>query len=135
MAQAESRTGPGARSPLEEPEVVSSYQNRLQERVQSLVESRGVAIEAKDLIREVAIFSERADVAEEITRLRAHLNQYVEVIRAPESEGRKLEFIVQEMGRETNTIGSKANDVAISRSVVEMKGALEKIRELIQNIE
>ena len=116
------------------PEVVSAYLQRLQERVQALVQDRAT-VRPEDLIREVAILAERADVAEEITRLRAHLTHYEEVIRGPESAGRKLEFVVQEMGRETNTIGSKANDVAISRSVVEMKGQLEKIRELIQNIE
>ena len=117
------------------PEVVSSYQKRLIERVQSLLQGQGVAVEPKDLIREIAILSERADVTEEIIRLKAHLAQYVDVIHEPESAGRKLEFVVQEMGRETNTIGSKANDVEISRAVVEMKGHLEKIRELIQNVE
>jgi len=117
------------------PEVVVSYQKRLAERVQALVRDQGVSIEAKDLIREVAIYAERADIAEEVVRLRAHLGQFSEVIGEPESSGRKLEFVVQEMGRETNTIGSKANDVEISRAVVEMKGALEKIRELIQNVE
>ena len=117
------------------PEVVASYQKRLAERVQGLVRDHGLEIEAKDLIREVAIYAERADIAEEIMRLRAHLKQFAEVIAEPESSGRKLEFVVQEMGRETNTIGSKANDVEISRAVVEMKGTLEKIRELIQNVE
>jgi uncharacterized protein (TIGR00255 family) len=117
------------------PEVVAAYQKRLTERVQNLLEGQGVTIEPKDLIREVAILSERADISEEIIRLRAHLAQYIDVIHEPESAGRKLEFVVQEMGRETNTIGSKANDVEISRSVVEIKGLLEKIRELIQNVE
>jgi uncharacterized protein (TIGR00255 family) len=116
------------------PELVGSYQQRLLERVQALVQDR-VTVRPEDLIREVAILAERADVSEEVTRLRAHLTQYQEVIRGPESAGRKLEFVVQEMGRETNTIGSKANDVGVSRSVVEMKGYLEKIRELIQNVE
>ena len=117
------------------PEIVAAYEARLHDRVRALVEARGVAIEARDLIREVAIHAERADVAEEIIRLKAHLVQFGEAIAEPESAGRKLEFIVQEMGRETNTIGSKANDIEISRNVVEMKGALEKIRELIQNVE
>ncbi len=117
------------------PLVVSSYADRLTERVRSLVESKGVTIEARDLIREVAIFAERADIAEEVTRLRAHLTHFGEVLDEAESAGRKLEFVVQEMGRETNTIGSKANDVEISREVVEIKGMLEKIRELIQNVE
>src|SRR5262249_51253377 len=79
--------------------------------------------------------ADRADISEEVTRLRAHLAQFVAVIEEPESAGRKLEFIVQEMGRETNTIGSKANDVAISRDVGESKGVLEKIRERSQNAE
>jgi len=117
------------------PEVVAAYQKRIVERVRALVEGQGVAVEPEHLIREVAIFAERADIAEEVVRLKAHLAQYVEVIAEPESAGRKLEFVVQEMGREVNTIGSKANDVEISRSVVEIKGLLEKIRELIQNVE
>jgi uncharacterized protein (TIGR00255 family) len=117
------------------PEVVSSYQRRLTERIQAMVQAQGVAIEPKDLIREIAIFAERADITEEIVRLRAHLAQYAEVIDEPESSGRKLEFVVQEMGRETNTIGSKANDVEISRCAVEIKGLLERIRELILNVE
>ena len=105
------------------PEVVASYQKRLTERVQSLLQGQGATVEPKDLVREVAIFAERADIAEEVVRLRAHFAQYVEVIDEPESSGRKLEFVVQEMGRETNTIGSKANDVEISRGVVEIKGS------------
>ena len=117
------------------PHVVVSYQTRLCDRIQNLVRDQGVTIDAKDLIREVAILADRSDISEEITRLKAHLVQFDETMREPESAGRKLEFIVQEMGREVNTIGSKANDVEISREVVEIKGALEKIRELIQNVE
>jgi uncharacterized protein (TIGR00255 family) len=117
------------------PEVVASYQKRVVERVQNFVSGQGVTVEPKDVIREVAILAERADIAEEIVRLRAHLAQFAEVIGEPESSGRKLEFVLQEMGREANTIGSKANDVEISRAVVEIKGLLEKIRELIQNVE
>ncbi|HEU5117715.1 MAG TPA: YicC/YloC family endoribonuclease [Isosphaeraceae bacterium] len=116
------------------PQVATAYQERLLERLQNYIQDR-VVLEPKDVIREVAILAERADVSEEIIRLKAHLAQYRSVIQGPESAGRKLEFVVQEMGRETNTIGSKANDVEISRAVVEMKSALEKIRELIQNVE
>ncbi len=117
------------------PEVVSSYRDRLTDRVNALIQDRGLTIEPEHLIREVAIFAERSDIAEEITRLRAHLDQFDAVLSSDDAPGRKLEFVVQEMGRETNTIGSKANDVEISRSVVEIKGSLEKIRELIQNVE
>ena len=83
----------------------------------------------------MAIFAERADISEEVVRLASHLDQFVEILNEPESPGRKLEFLTQEMFRETNTIGSKASDVDISRQVVEIKGTLEKIRELVQNVE
>jgi len=117
------------------PALVQSYQKRLTERIQALVQQHGVAIDPKDLIREVAILADRSDTSEETVRLRAHLDQYDEIIADAESGGRKLEFVVQEMGREVNTIGSKSNDVEISRHVVEIKGSLEKIRELVQNVE
>jgi uncharacterized protein (TIGR00255 family) len=117
------------------PLLVQAYQKRLTERIQSLVQEHGVVVEAKDLIREVAVLADRSDVSEELVRLRAHLDQYDEILAAPESGGRKLEFVVQEMGREVNTVGSKSNDVEISRLVVEIKGALERIRELVQNVE
>jgi uncharacterized protein (TIGR00255 family) len=117
------------------PHVVHSYQNRLVERITAMVQDQGVSVEPRDLIREVAILADRSDISEEIVRLRAHLLQYQQTLGEPESAGRKLEFVVQEMGREVNTIGSKAGDVEISRNVVEIKGLLEKIRELIQNVE
>lgn len=121
-----------ARSPL----LIEAHQKRLTERVQNLVREHEVTVEPSDLIREVAILADRSDVSEEIVRLRAHVDQYQEILGAKEeSGGRKLEFVVQEMGREINTIGSKANDVEISRNVVEVKGTLEKIRELVQNVE
>ncbi len=117
------------------PLLVQAYQKRLTERIQALVQEHGVVVEAKDLIREVAVLADRSDVSEELVRLRAHQDQYEEILAAPESGGRKLEFVVQEMGREVNTVGSKSNDVEISRLVVEIKGALERIRELVQNVE
>lgn len=117
------------------PLLVQAYQKRLTERVQALVQEHGVAVEAKDLIREIAILADRSDVSEELVRMRAHLDQYEEILDAPESGGRKLEFVVQEMGREVNTVGSKSNDVEISRLVVEIKASLERIRELVQNVE
>jgi len=117
------------------PAVVLNYQKRLTERVQALLRGQGVAVEPTDLAREVAILADRCDISEEIIRLRAHLNQYIGIIDDAQSSGRKLEFVVQEMAREINTIGSKANDVEISLSVVEVKALLEKIRELVQNVE
>ncbi len=117
------------------PRVVQNLQTRLRERVQALVHDSGVTVKPDDLAREVAILADRGDIGEEIVRLRAHVAQFDEIIADTESAGRKLEFLVQEMGREINTIGSKASDVPISRSVVEVKALLEKIRELVQNVE
>jgi len=117
------------------PQVATLYRDRLLERVRGLMVELDVQIDRSDLIKEVAIFAERSDIAEEVVRLASHLDQFQDIINEPESAGRKLEFLTQEMFRETNTIGSKASDVDISRHVVEIKGALEKIRELVQNIE
>ncbi len=117
------------------PRVTTAHRDRLLERVRSLVSELDVQVERNDLIKEVAIFAERSDIAEEIVRLASHLEQFQDIVNEPESAGRKLEFLTQEMFRETNTIGSKANDVEISRHVVEIKGTLEKIREMVQNVE
>lgn len=117
------------------PHLAGAYRDRLLERVRDLLQTVDVRVEQADLIKEVSIYSERADIAEEVTRLESHLDQFVEVLREPESSGRKLEFLTQEMFREANTIGSKAGDVGISRHAVEIKAALEKIRELVQNVE
>ncbi len=118
------------------PLVQQTYRQRLFDRVRQAVQDVGVGVEPEHLIREVAVFAERSDISEEITRLDSHLQQFAQTIHQENDlPGRKLEFITQEMLRETNTIGSKAGDVAISRHVVEIKATLEKIRELIQNIE
>ena len=117
------------------PLLVEAYRDRVLERVRSLLGELDVKVDRSDLIKEVSIFAERADIAEEVVRLSSHLEQFQDIVGEPESAGRKLEFLTQEMFRETNTIGSKASDVEISRHVVEIKGTLEKIRELVQNIE
>lgn len=117
------------------PEVTQSYQSRLTGRVQQALSDLNVTVEPADLLREIAIFADRSDISEEIVRLRSHLQQYEAALLMAESSGRKLEFIAQEMGREINTIGSKANDAEISRLVVDIKTALERIREQIQNVE
>jgi uncharacterized protein (TIGR00255 family) len=117
------------------PEVTQSYQTRLTTRVQQALSELNVTVEPADLLRELALFADRSDISEEIVRLRSHLQQYEAALMLPESSGRKLEFIAQEMGREVNTIGSKANDGEISHLVVEIKTALERIREQIQNVE
>jgi uncharacterized protein (TIGR00255 family) len=118
------------------PTVVENYRQRLRERVGQALAEHNVAVRPDDLIREVAVFAERSDVAEEVMRLGSHLDQFESIVRTEnDGPGRKLEFLVQEMGRETNTIGSKAGDVAVSRHVVEIKATLEKVRELVQNVE
>jgi uncharacterized protein (TIGR00255 family) len=117
------------------PEVSASYQTRLAQRVNKSLAELNVTVEPSDLVREVSLFVDRSDISEELVRLRSHLVQFAEALQLPESSGRKLEFIVQEMGREVNTIGSKANDAEISRYVIEIKSALERIREQIQNVE
>src|SRR5262249_54733724 len=110
------------------PQVVGSFRDRLHDRVKNLLAELDVKLDRNDLIREVSIFSERSDIAEEVVRLGSHLDQFQGIMNEPESPGRKLEFLTQEMFREANTIGSKASDVEISREVVEIKGTLEKIR-------
>ncbi|HVU89783.1 MAG TPA: YicC/YloC family endoribonuclease [Xanthobacteraceae bacterium] len=120
-----------SRAPL----VAESYRTRLNDRLQKTLEQYQVTLDPADLIKEVSIFAERSDISEETVRLRSHLEQFDLLLKADESSGRKLEFLTQEMFREANTIGSKANDVAISRHVIEIKAAIERIREMIQNVE
>ena len=117
------------------PAVGENYRKRIQDRVNEALSSLNVSLEPADLVREVALYTDRADISEEIVRLRSHLQQFAEAQNLPESAGRKMEFICQEMGRETNTIGSKANDALISQQIVEIKTALERIREQIQNVQ
>jgi uncharacterized protein (TIGR00255 family) len=118
------------------PEVTRGYRERLLERVRSVIAEHPVTLQAEDVIKEVAVFADRTDISEEVVRLASHLDQFRDVVLHDEDgPGRKMEFLVQEMGRETNTIGSKAGDVQISRHVVEVKAILEKVRELIQNVE
>jgi uncharacterized protein (TIGR00255 family) len=87
------------------------------------------------VIREVAVFADRADIAEEIVRLRSHLKQFDVIMHNEQTAGRKLEFLIQELLRETNTIGSKGNDAQIARHVVQIKTNIERLREMIQNVE
>ena len=117
------------------PEVVKSYESRLTQKVQQALAELNVTVQPVELIREVSLYADRSDISEEIVRMRSHLQQYADALTSSESSGRKLEFITQEMGREVNTIGSKANDGEISRLVVDLKTTLERIREQIQNVE
>jgi uncharacterized protein (TIGR00255 family) len=119
------------------PDVAEGYRTRLKERLDKLLKEHNVqsSTEPADIIREVGLFAERSDISEEVVRLRSHLEQFDSIMNLDESSGRKLEFITQEMFRETNTIGSKANDAEIARHVIEIKAVIERIREMIQNVE
>ncbi len=117
------------------PLVVEGYRTRLSERLTKIFAEHQVTLEAADIIREVSVYAERSDISEETVRLRSHLEQFATIMDHDESSGRKLEFLTQEMFRETNTIGSKANDVQIAMHVIEIKTAIERIREMIQNVE
>lgn len=118
------------------PKVVDFYRNRLINRVNEFLEGK-LDIDESRILTEVAIFAEKANVDEEITRLNSHLEQFLSIL-VPVTRavvGRKLDFLVQEMNREANTIGSKSNDIYINRQVIEIKAELEKMKEQVQNIE
>ncbi len=117
------------------PQVIVQYEQRLVERINSLMEKYQLEERPADVIREVGLFADKADVAEESVRLNSHLKQFREICQATESNGRKLDFLVQEMLRETNTIGSKASNSDIACHVVSIKAIIERIREMVQNVE
>ncbi|WP_273125467.1 YicC/YloC family endoribonuclease [Bacillus weihaiensis] len=114
------------------PIVVSRYQERLTKRVSEFVTGK---IDENRIVTEVAIFADKADISEELTRIHSHLFQFSETLEKQEPIGRKLDFLVQELNREANTIGSKANDGLIAKNVVELKSIIEKLKEQVQNIE
>jgi uncharacterized protein (TIGR00255 family) len=115
------------------PEIITRYREQLHARIKEA--GLDVSLDDERLVKEVVFFADRADISEEITRLSSHLKQFRDCLKSNEPVGRTLDFLAQEMGREINTIGSKANAAEISQQVVKMKAELEKIREQIQNIE
>lgn len=117
------------------PEVVSGYRDRLRKRVSNLLQGVDVELSDGELAREVAFFAERADIAEEITRLGSHISQLEEALREDAPSGRKQEFIIQEMFREANTMGSKVSDGDMLRVVIDIKMEIEKIKEQVFNVE
>jgi uncharacterized protein (TIGR00255 family) len=114
-------------------EVPKHYREQLMKRLREA----GLELDLADerVLREVAVFADRCDVTEELTRLRSHFEQFAALLRSDGEIGRKAEFILQEIGREVNTIGSKANDVTIARAVIELKNELERVREQMANVE
>jgi uncharacterized protein (TIGR00255 family) len=115
------------------PQVLIEYQKRLTERVKEL--ASGFALDDNRLAQEVALLAEKSDITEEVVRMQSHIVQFEELLRSDEVEGKKIDFLLQEMNREINTIGSKSNDAEIARQVIEAKSELSKLREQAQNIE
>ncbi len=115
------------------PKVVHEYKEKLQARIKELLDN--VEIDESRLANEVAFFADRGNITEELVRLASHFKQFRQALGSSEPTGRKLDFLVQEMNREVNTIGSKANDLEISTLVIAAKSEIEKIREQVQNIE
>jgi uncharacterized protein (TIGR00255 family) len=115
------------------PHVAPSYRELLLQRLRQA--ELELDVDDDRVLREVALFADRCDVSEELTRLRSHLDQFTTLLKSKGEIGRKAEFILQEIGREVNTIGSKANDLAISKAVIELKNELERVREQIANVE
>ncbi|HBJ18785.1 MAG TPA: YicC family protein [Clostridiales bacterium] len=111
------------------------YRDKLEARLRTLLGENGVPVDENRLLTECAVFADKIAVDEEIVRLRSHFDAFSDIVALPEPSGRKLDFLMQEMNRETNTIGSKANNADIAKIVVSIKGELEKIREQVQNIE
>lgn len=119
------------RSPL----AVAEYQAKLTERLDALLADKKISADPDRVLQEVAIFADRVSITEEIVRLKSHIRQFRLILESAQPVGRKLDFLVQEFNREANTIGSKANDFELAKTVVEVKAEIEKIREQIQNIE
>lgn len=115
------------------PQVVRYYRMKLENRLEEILDK--AVIDEGRLAMEIAIFADRSNIDEEIVRLHSHIGQFTQSIKKGKSMGRKLDFLLQEMNREVNTIGSKANDLEITQHVVDLKSELEKIREQVQNIE
>jgi len=117
------------------PQILTEYRERLLIRMRELLAAVGAEPDETRLLQETAIFADRTNFTEEIVRLKSHLAQFYTTLKASDAVGRKLDFIVQEINRETNTIASKANDSTVANIVVEIKSEIEKVREQIQNIE
>ena len=115
------------------PETVRAHMEKVENRIRELLD--GVPVDEARLLNEAAVFADKVAVAEETVRLASHLDQLEQLLNSSEAVGRKLDFLVQEINRETNTIGSKCSDLSLTRIVVDIKAEIEKIREQIQNIE
>lgn len=120
---------------LRGPQMLDGYRTRLRERLDRLLSESGVQVDAGRLEAEIVILADRSDVTEELVRLDSHFDQFERLLDADGPVGRRLDFLLQEIGRESNTIGAKSQDAPIAHLVVEMKAELERIREQVQNVE
>lgn len=118
---------------IKSPEVTASYQEKLRNRLRDMLENE--QIDETRFTMEIALFADRSNIDEELVRLKSHFDQFINILQEKGAFGRKLDFLIQEINREVNTIGSKANDLEITKIIVEMKSELEKVREQVQNIE
>ena len=114
--------------------VVREYKERLEERIRELLDDE-FNIDEEKLANEVVLFADKSDINEEVVRFNSHIEQLLETLESDDSVGRRLDFLIQEINREVNTIGSKTNDIEISQNVVNIKSDIEKIREQVQNVE
>ena len=117
------------------PRVAPLYRQKLKERIEKAMEEQGLSLGDVDFVKELAVHADRCDISEELVRFQSHLEQFTSAMQSKESCGRKLDFLTQELFREVNTIGSKANDADITKYVVETKTVIERIREMVQNVE
>jgi len=117
------------------PRAAPLYRQKLKERIEKALEEQGVPLGDADFVRELAVYADRCDISEELVRFQSHLEQFTSAMQSNKGCGRKLDFLTQELFREVNTIGSKANDADVSKYVVEIKTGIERIREMVQNVE
>ncbi len=117
------------------PAVVEEYRNKLKERIDAMLEGSGAELDDATLAREVAVYASRSDVTEEVERIVSHLDQIDGLLKSGDAAGRTLDFLGQELHREVNTIGSKSSDVALGRSVIEMKALVDRFKEQAANVE
>jgi uncharacterized protein (TIGR00255 family) len=117
------------------PQIVEEYREKLRERCREILSEVGALPDESRLLQEVAIMADRSNFTEELVRMNSHLDQFRDILEEGGAVGRKLDFLLQELNRETNTIGSKAGDLATSSVIIDMKSEIEKVREQIQNIE
>ncbi len=116
------------------PQILTEYRQRLLDRMKELLED-GPSIDESRVLMEAALFADKSNITEELVRFHSHIRQFKSILEEDDSVGRKLDFLIQEMNREVNTIGSKANDLQLTNIVINLKSELEKLREQIQNIE